>query len=614
MSPRQFSCHLILTRRIPTGTPTTTFNIASNPINSAAQWTQKFPPAGTATVPKVVTVTGGGLNIPTGVNLSNYVIIVESGDLNFNGSSTLNNVMLIANGGNINLNAAQAENVTAVASGALNQNSAARFGGYSVLANGTGNLTFNGATKGITTTDNLRVVSAGNITFNGAQVTRGSFASNGTFTTNGSSEMYGTITAAQNIVFNGNSTFTYANVLDLTDSTAPAINAQLTNDSGSSNSDKITRDGRINGTVTDVSQIVEFKVAFDAQTTYTNVLTSLQNGSFSFTVAQLEQIYGGTIPDGAHTLKLIAQDVSGNQSAVYSLSFTLDTTIVTPSGLQLASASDTGSSNSDKITKLGTPVITGLGTVNDIIQLKEGSMVLGSATVASNGTWSITSSALSNGAHSLTASASDVAGNISSASVPLSLTIDALLPQLTLTQALDTAPLKNNAKLVGSIDGTGSSIASINYRWDNSTTTIPITPSSTGGINQNLDFTGISNGAHILTILATDIAGNVSTNTYNVTVGLDKIAPVITAKLTTDTGSSNTDKITFDPTINGTVLDASQVATFRASFDGTNFANILPQRQTDGSFALTKSQLETIKGRSLAEVHRGSKKPINLIR
>jgi aspartate 1-decarboxylase len=210
-----------LTRRIPTGTPTTTFNVAANPINNAAQWTQKFPPAGTATAPKVVTVTGGGLNIPAGVNLSNYVITVASGDLNFNGSSTLDNVMLIANGGNINLNGTQAQNITVVASGAINQNNSSRFGGYSVLANGTGNLTFNGATKGITATDNLRVVSAGNITFNGAQATRGSFSANGMFTTNGSTEMYGTITAAQNIVFNGNSTFTYANVLDLSDNTPP---------------------------------------------------------------------------------------------------------------------------------------------------------------------------------------------------------------------------------------------------------------------------------------------------------------------------------------------------------------------------------------------------------
>jgi hypothetical protein len=98
------------------------------------------------------------LNIPTGVNLSNYVITVTNGDINFNGNGTLNNVMLIANGGSINLNGVQSENLTAIASGSVNQNGSSRFGGYNVLANGTGNLTFNGATKGITTTDNLRVI------------------------------------------------------------------------------------------------------------------------------------------------------------------------------------------------------------------------------------------------------------------------------------------------------------------------------------------------------------------------------------------------------------------------------------------------------------------------
>jgi hypothetical protein len=206
-----------LNRKIPAGTTTTTFNISTNPINTAAQWATKFPSAGTATVPKVVRVTGGGLNIPGTVNLSNYVIIVDSGDINFNGTGNLSNVTLVASNGNINLNAIQSNNLSALASGTINHNSSARFGGNSLFANGTGNITFNGATKGITANDNLWVISAGNITFNGSQSTRGSFVAKGDFIANGSTNLYGTVSSKQNIIFNGKLNFTYANIRDYSD-------------------------------------------------------------------------------------------------------------------------------------------------------------------------------------------------------------------------------------------------------------------------------------------------------------------------------------------------------------------------------------------------------------
>jgi hypothetical protein len=93
-----------LNRRIPAGTPTVTFNISQNPINNANDWTNKFPPPGTTSNPKVVRVIGGGLNVPANLSLSNYVITVDQGDINFNGNGqNFNNVVLIANNGNINL-------------------------------------------------------------------------------------------------------------------------------------------------------------------------------------------------------------------------------------------------------------------------------------------------------------------------------------------------------------------------------------------------------------------------------------------------------------------------------------------------------------------------------
>jgi hypothetical protein len=72
----------------------------------------------------------------------------------------------------------------------------------------------------------------------------------------------------------------------------------------------------------------------------------------------------------------------------------------------------------------------------------------------------------------------------------------------------------------------------------------------------------------------------------------DKIAPTFSASLANDTapdGGTNTDLITSDPAIAGTLIDGSQITRFRAGFDNTpvdQFFNILGILEADGSFAL----------------------------
>jgi hypothetical protein len=486
--------------RIPAGTPTVNFNVSQNIINNAAQWKLNFPAGGSTTQPQVVKVTGN-LTIPTNVNLSNYILIVENGSVNFNGNNTLNNVVLIAKNGSINLGQTVSNNVSILASGSINQNNNAKFAGNTFLANGIGDINLNSNTQSINTGDNLRIISAGNITFNGNATVRGSFAAKGNFTANGNSEIYGNVVSLGDISFNGKSTFTYAVTAD---TIAPVITAKLTNDTGISNSDGITKDIGINGKIADLSQIVEFKGGFDntPAANYQNLLSKLQaDGTFNLTRSDLEGVFGGVIPDGERTLYLTAKDKFGNTSAPFSFKFNSDT----------------------------------------------------------------------------------------------------LLPQLNLTNAIDTAPLQNNAKLVGTIDGTGSALTNINYRWDNSTTQVALTPNAQGIFNQAIDFTGIANGTHTITISATDVAGNILTKTYNVNVNLDRIAPILSANLAQDTGNSNSDKVTFNPTINGTLVDSSQVVEFKASFNGINYVNVLPQRNSNGTFTLTKTNLETVAGRSLTD-------------
>lgn len=193
-------------RRIPTGTAEVVLNVTQTPL-TAANWSQRFPTGGTATQPRVVRIIGGTLTIPAGVTIANTIILVDNGNIVLTGNAqTLNNVMLIANTGSINLANAQAKDTTVLAATSLTMNGSTRFDGTTLLANGSGDLTFNGATKLNDSTQNLTVVSQGNLTFNGAQNSRGTFIARQEFTFNGNSQLYGRIRAKGDVRFNGGGT------------------------------------------------------------------------------------------------------------------------------------------------------------------------------------------------------------------------------------------------------------------------------------------------------------------------------------------------------------------------------------------------------------------------
>jgi Bacterial Ig-like domain len=199
--------------------------------------------------------------------------------------------------------------------------------------------------------------------------------------------------------------------------------------------------------------------------------------------------------------------------------------------------------------------------------------------LTSKGNWQVSLSGLTDDIYAVTATATDVAGNVSAVSVPLQVTLDTTVPQITLTTAT-TTPLGLGSRLTGTANGTGSNIVTLSYRFDNQTDIIvPI--NELGAFDQPFNFTGISNGAHTLTLTAIDAAGNVISTPFTVTVDLDTSAPLITVNLLRDTAPGNTtnsDRITSDPTITGIILDANPVVSVVASFNNTTFTNITSTR------------------------------------
>jgi hypothetical protein len=116
----------------------------------------------------------------------------------------------------------------------------------------------------------------------------------------------------------------------LADFTAPAIEARLATDTGSSNSDRITTDPTITGTVTEAGMVTAFEGRLD-NGSFTNLLGRLANGTFTLDRAQMNALAGGTLTEGSHALELRATDDTGNQLAPpFSLSFVFISQNATP--------------------------------------------------------------------------------------------------------------------------------------------------------------------------------------------------------------------------------------------------------------------------------------------
>jgi large repetitive protein len=265
---------------------------------------------------------------------------------------------------------------------------------------------------------------------------------------------------------------------------------------------------------------------------------------------------------GVHNITATASDDQGNASPPSSA---LNLEIVTandaaPGTPDLAGDSDTGLSNVDNITQDNTPRLTGICTDGDKINLT--SSINGALSpvdsLCSGGLYDITlGSILNDGVHNITATALDPAGNTSSASGAIGVTIDTAPPTIPGTPDLvagsDTGSSDSDnitsditPQFVGSC-AQGDTIT-INSSYNG----LQI-PTATCSANR-YDITLLSNLSevnHTITAIATDVAGNNSTST-GLTVVVETATPNApgTPDLHTDSdsGTSNNDNLTNDTT------------------------------------------------------------------
>ena len=224
-----------------------------------------------------------------------------------------------------------------------------------------------------------------------------------------------------------------------------------------------------------------------------------------------------TLATGSHTLTAKQTDAAGNVSAASSgVSVSIDNSVAAPPAPVLASSSDSGVPG-DNLTNVLMPTITGTAEANASITLydTDGTSVLGTSVANGNGDWSIVSTTLSNGSHTLTARQTDTAGNISSVSAGLALTVNNLSPSAPSLPALSAASdsgiqgdgITSVAKPV--ITGTAAANATVKL-YDTDGSTVLGTAVADGTGIWNITSSTLSLGSHTLTAKQIDPAGNVS--------------------------------------------------------------------------------------------------------
>jgi Ca2+-binding RTX toxin-like protein len=144
-----------------------------------------------------------------------------------------------------------------------------------------------------------------------------------------------------------------------------------------------------------------------------NTNVSIYDGS---TVLGTVAANGGTwsfvtpkLADGTHAFTTTDTNSAGLTSAPSSpFNVTVDT--VAPTDTFTGATPNSTLSNSFKLT--GTTLDNGVAESGDVVKVYDGSTLLGSTTVGSNGTWNFTTAALSNTVHTFTSTVTDIAGNI----------------------------------------------------------------------------------------------------------------------------------------------------------------------------------------------------------
>ena len=245
-----------------------------------------------------------------------------------------------------------------------------------------------------------------------------------------------------------------------------------------------------------------------------------------------------------------------------------------PSAPNLDAADDSGSSSTDNITNVTTALtFTGTAEAGSTVQLYKNGVAVGTPVTVSGVIYSINIDITSgNGSYNITATATDAAGNISSQSVLLTVTIDTNAPSAPTGLRLDT-----DTGISATDRITKDSTPSFSFNTVTGADTYyayidGVLTYTNGYTTTSFTLTTLQDGPHSLTLKARDLAGNYSLETAPISITIDTIAPLAPSipdlDPLDDSGVSNTDNITNVIgflTFNGTAEIGSEVTLYQTN-------------------------------------------------
>lgn len=269
-------------------------------------------------------------------------------------------------------------------------------------------------------------------------------------------------------------------------------------DSGNSNTDNITNAASptFTGTAEPRSTVVIFANG-------TSVGNAVADSFGNYTVTT-------TISTSAtYAITAQATDLAGNVSVVSdALSVTIDRIApAKPAAPDLTAATDSGSSSIDNITNSTTPTFTGTADANTTVAIYADATPLNGGAVSAT-TYTVATTIANDGSYAITAKATDVAGNVSLASDPLTVTIDRTAPALSSLEMYDSDSDGKVDRVLATFSETLVSPTTLATQW-----TLASVPS--GGTRNTSSVSG-----KVATILVNEGSGAADTSVGSFTVAL----------------------------------------------------------------------------------------------
>ncbi|MGE4240801.1 beta strand repeat-containing protein, partial [Ramlibacter sp.] len=380
-------------------------------------------------------------------------------------------------------------------------------------------------------------------------------------------------------------------VVENTAPTKTVSGIDISNDSGTSNSDFLTNatsqtiTATLSGSLsaaTATAGAERLWGSVDNGTTWTDITGSVSGTAVSWTTSLLS---------GANTIQLQVRDTALNRGTAATRTYTVDTTA--PNAPSITSVTDnvgtitgavaSGGSTDDTVLVVRVSLTGTNAVANDLVQLRNSTTAVGSAvtltgTDISNGYVDITTPTLTNGTtYAFNAIVTDVAGNAGAAATNHTVTVDTTAPTVSsvaITSATGAQASTLNAGDVVNVTVTmseamavtgsptltlqvGSNARTAAYNAGASSGsalvfsyTIQAGDTDTDGIALNANALGLNGGT------IRDTAGNTATITHalvgaNASYMVDTTAPTApTAVLASDTGTSSSDGITSNGQVN----------------------------------------------------------------